>query len=298
MLFFVVTILAGLAFAGAVGWYSVSDKDTPGGKTDRAWALGAMGAVAVVWLIITIFCASVQVPAGHIGVKYTFGKITGTVQPGFHLVVPWARVVNANTQVQAHQFTNLTSFSKETQDVNVSATLNYSVNPGDVERLYTTVGPDWFSKLVETRVNQFFKDETVKFTAVDIAPNRDVIRQDVRARIRQALDPYSINVEDLLIDNLTFSHGFTQAIEDKQIATQQAQAAQNRVATAKYQAQQAVATAKGQATAQRLRRQTLTPLLVEQNAIDKLNPNVQVIVVPTGSNFVLPNLLNAAKSTP
>lgn len=269
------------------------NQQTDYGKHVRYWSLGVFGGVAVLWLVLTIALSAIQVPAGHEGVQYTFGKITGTVPAGFHLIVPWSSVTNANTQVQAHQFDSLTSFSKETQDVNVSATINYSVNPKDVKRLYTTVGPDWFSKLVETRVNQFFKDETVKFTAVDIAPNRDQIRQDVRARLRQALAPYSINVEDLLIDNLTFSKGFTQSIEDKQIATQQAQAAQNRVATARYQAQQLIATAKGQAAAQRLRRQTLTPLLVEQNAIDKLNPNVQVIMVPAGSNFLLPNLLNA-----
>ena len=37
--------------------------------------------------------------------------------------------------------------------------------------------------------------------------------------------------------------------------------------------------------------QTLTPLLVQQNAIDKLNPNVQVILLPSNSNFLLPSNL-------
>lgn len=291
----ILTILLGIAFiVSVIVWRKSSP--LPPGSTDEFPAKGAGLAfaiiLAVVWGVLTFAFAATQIGAGHIGVKYVFGKITGTVDPGFHFVQPWADVVSANTQVQSHTFPALTSFSRETQNVNVIATLNYNVSPGDVKNLYTTVGPDWFNKLVETRVNQFFKDETVKFKAVNIAPNRDRIRRDVRARLKLALTPYSVNVVDLLIDNITFSQAFTTAIEDKQIATQQAQAAQNRVATARYQAEQLIATAKGQAKAQQLRRQTLTPLLVEQNAIDKLNPNVQVIMVPAGSNFLLPNLLS------
>lgn len=294
MLWIVGTILLGLAggIALIVGLNAAPEPQGSDALGVRWTGILFAGGAALVWIVVTIFVSATQVPAGHIGVKYTFGKITGTVTPGLHFVVPWASVTDANTQVQSHTFSSLASFSEETQNVDVTATLNYSVNPGDVRGLYTTVGPDWFSKLVETRVNQFFKDETVKFRAVQIAPNRDQIRTDVRARLRGALKPYSVNVEDLLIDNITFSPAFTKAIEDKQIATQQAQAAQNRVATATYRAQQLIATAKGQAKAQLLRRTTLTPLLVQQNAIDKLNPNVQVIMVPSGSNFLLPNLLS------
>jgi regulator of protease activity HflC (stomatin/prohibitin superfamily) len=290
-------LVAGVALIVAVGAKSTAVADGKAQMTDtRAIGIGVTGLAGVVWLVATLLYSGTQVPAGHIGVKYVFGKIVGTVQPGLHFVAPWAKVINANTQVQAYTFTNLTSFSRETQNLDVTATLNYSVNPGDVRALYTNVGQDWFQKLVGTRVNQFFKDETVKFRAVNIAPNRDRIRKDVRARLRLALAPYSVNVEDLLIDNIQFSPAFTQAIDDKQIAIQQAQAAKNRVATAKAEAQQIIATAEGQARANLLKRQTLTQLLVEQNAIDKLNPNVQVIMVPTGSSFLLPNLLNGTTS--
>ena len=66
-----------------------------------------------------------------------------------------------------------------------------------------------------------------------------------------------------------------------------------------YQAQQIIKTAQGQAEANRLKRQTLTPLLVQQNAIDKLNPNIQVILLPSNSNFLLPSdLFGKATATP
>ena len=141
------------------------------------------------------------------------------------------------------------------------------------------------------RVNQLFKDETVKYRAVQIAPNREQIRRSVRQRLATELAKYSIQVEDLLIDNIKFSPEFTKAIEAKQIATQDAQAAQNRVKEAQFKAQQVIKQAQGEAKANQLKRQTLTALLVQQNAIDKLNPNVQVLIVPSGSNFLLPSNL-------
>jgi len=237
------------------------------------------------------------VPAGHVGVVYQFGNIVGQTDAGLVTTAPWQDLKQANVQVQRESFDQLDSFSKETQDVFIKATINYEVSPKDIQTLYRTVGPNYFDKLVPTRVNQLFKDETVKFAAVNIAPNREVIRKEVLARLKAELARYSIQVDDLLIDNIKFSKEFTKSIEDKQIATQEAKAAENRVKTAQAQAQQAIAAAKGQAKAQQLQRSTLTPLLVQKYAIDKLNPNVQVLVVPSNGSILLPSsLLNSLQT--
>lgn len=256
-----------------------------GGRAITGFAVG-------VALLLTLLFSYNSVGAGHVGVVYNFGAIQSKTGSGAQFIPPWESLKVANVQTQRYQF-QLNAFSSETQDVFITATLNYAVAPKDILPLYRNVGPDYFNKLVPQRVAQAFKDETVKFKAVEIAPNREQIRLDVLAKLKTALAQYSIDVQDLNIDNISFSPAFTKAIEDKQIATQQAQAAQNRVATAKYKAQQIIEQAQGQAKANELKRETLTPLLVEQNAIDKLNPNVQVIMVPSGSNFLLPNLLPA-----
>lgn len=232
-----------------------------------------------------------SVSAGHVGVVYQFGNIVGQTDAGLVTTLPWQKLVEANVQVQRSSFEELDSFSRETQDVFIKATINYQVDPEDIQDLYRNIGPQYFDKLVPPRVNQLFKDETVKYTAVQIAPNRETIRRNVLKRLKAELAPFSIQIDDLLLDNIHFSPEFTKAIEDKQIATQEAKAAQNRVKTAKAEANQSIALAKGQAKAQRLQRQTLTPLLIQKYAIDKLNPNVQVILLPSGSNFLLPSSL-------
>lgn len=265
----------------------------------RSIRLAIVGAFVVLFLLFTGLRMFHSVPAGHAGVVYQFGNIVGQTDSGLVTIAPWRSIREANVQVQKHEFPALDSFTKETQDVFISATINYQVSPKSIQVLYRTVGPDYFDKLVPNRVNQFFKDETVKYAAVDVAPNRDEIRSDVLARLKTELAPYSIQIDDLLIDNIRFSKEFTNAIEDKQIATQEAQAARNKVAQAQAQADQIIKAAQGQAEANRLKRQTLTPLLVQQNAIDKLNPNVQVILLPSNSNFLLPDsIFNTQSTTP
>lgn len=62
-------------------------------------------------------------------------------------------------------------------------------------------------------MQQNFKDEVVKYKSVDIAPNREKIRQEVRKRLGQELSSHSIWVEDLLLDNVDFLPEFEEAIE-------------------------------------------------------------------------------------
>ena len=250
-------------------------------------------------LVFTVVESFHSVRAGYVGVIYQFGNIVGQTEAGLVTTWPWQNVQEANVQVQRAQFSDLEAFTAETQDVFIVATMNYRVDPVSIQELYRGVGPNYFEKLIPTRVNQLFKDETVKYRAVSIAPNRERIRRSVRERLATELAQYSIQVEDLLIDNIKFSPEFTQAIEDKQIATQQAQAAQNRVREAKFKAQQVIEQAQGEAKAFLIKNKTLTPLVVQQNAIDKLNPNIEVLILPSGSNFLLPaGLLTGKRAGP
>lgn len=296
-------IIGILLLACGVAWIVGNAGRTSADPSDVTFAKGLRwGSVAVfilAFVIITPVRMFHSVHAGHVGVVYQFGGIVGQTDSGFVTIAPWQNLHEANVQVQRQSFEKLDSFSQETQNVFIKATLNYQVSPTSIQTLYRTVGPDYFDKLVPNRVNQFFKDETVKYKAVAIAPNRDVIREHVRKRLKTELAPYSIQVDDLLIDDISFSPEFTSAIEDKQIATQEAQAAENRVAQAEFQAQQVAARAQGdanavlikaqaQAKANRLLNKSLTPQLINYTAVKALAPGVSTILLPSNSNFLLP----------
>jgi regulator of protease activity HflC (stomatin/prohibitin superfamily) len=184
--------------------------------------------------------------------------------------------------------------------VYVAATLNTRVSPDHIIGLYTTVGDDYFDILVRPRVNQAFKDEIVKYRSVDVAPHREQIRETVRKRLTEELQSNSIAVDDLLLDNIWFSDQFEKAIENKQEQTQNALAEHEKVEAEHQRAQQAIEVAEGQASANAKLAASITPELIQWQAVQKLAPNVEIMMIPSGANFIMPPelLTKARRSAP
>jgi prohibitin 2 len=264
------------------------------GAISRHVVLWGRVALGLIWGVATAFNSFQEVPSGHVGVVKNFGAISGQIDAGVSLVPPWSTVQKVSTQVDKLHYDQIDAFSKETQNVYITASLNASVSRVAVQRLMTQVGPDFQRKLIDSRVANFVKEESVKFTATQIAPNRERIRIAVRDQLRRDLRPYSIDIIDFLIDNISFDTDFENSIIAKQVATQQAQQEQANVARKRALADQAIEEARGQAEAIKTRASaqaeanakiaaSLTDALIQQNAVDKLNPNIKVIVVPSGS---------------
>lgn len=267
----------------------------------------AIGVLTAGNLVIAVWSSYYQVPAGSVGVVYQFGAITGQRSEGLQWVTPWQDLQIGSIQVQKHHFPKLTTFSKQSQDVFIAATINIRVSPENVQKLYREVGPNYFEVLVVPRVQQFLKDETVRYDTVDVAPSREQIRNGVRQRLNEALGSDSIEVVDFLLDNVDFLPEFKTAIEKKQIASQQALEEEQKVAGVKYQADQVRARAEGEADARLINAKkeaeannvltkSITPELVQYLTVQKLAPNVSVMMIPAGNQFILgSDLISAAK---
>lgn len=246
------------------------------------------------WLLASVFMSISVVEAGQLGLVKTFKEYTGTMSPGLHLKAPWQSVEKVNGRVQKATV-NLTgggkgsAVSRETQPVYAKLVVNYRIDLDQSMQLYTDVGPDYYNTIIEPVVQQSFKAITVKYSTVDIAPKREEIRKAARELIDEQLAKHGINVDDLLIKDLNFSKDFVNAIEDKQVATEEAKAAQERVATAKANANAARETARGEADAIEIKGRALkeNPQSIELAAIEKLNPNVELIYVPSDGSMIL-----------
>jgi len=273
--------------------------------------LAAIG-VFVLWAGLHTILRSVKpIEAGHVGVVYQFGEIVGQKEEGLQFIAPWQETRTESVQVQRFQFTEITAFSQETQDVFVVATVNFSVSPSAVQTLYRTVGVNWFDVLIEPRVLNYFKEETVKYETVEVGPNREAIRTAVKNRLATELAPFSISITDLLIDNIDFQPEFKAAIEQKQIATQDALREQERIRQREFEAEQAVAIANGEADAIRARANgqadanaalsaSLTPEVIQFQALEKLADNIQIALIPSGQGIIIDPaaLLGIAGATP
>ena len=302
-----------IAIAGGVAWKLMrtvvyNTREGGGVSTFAAGLSSVVGFGTPIFMaVFTLFNMAYPVPAGSAGIVYTFGGITGQRGEGLQWVMPWQSVHYASVQVQGHKFQKLASFSNETQDVFVDATINVQVSPKYIQDLYRDVGANYFDVLVRPRVLQAFKDETVKYTSVNIANNREAMRKTLRERLTEELKAHSITVKDLLVDNISFSPKFQDAIEEKQSQTQLALAERAKVEGEKAKADQAIEKARGtaqailvnaekQAEANKKLAASITPEYIQYIFASKLSPNVNVMMVPSGQQFIMgPEMLGGNK---
>ena len=286
------------------------------GKRDEgtAWILASALAVIVVVGGWGAWRSFHSVNAGHVLVVRQFGEIIGQRGDGFQTISPWQSAEEVSTQVESQRFqmddrsgagegtiSSGPAISEETQPVYAVVTLNYRVSDKAVQELYTDVGSTYFEKVVAPRVFQVFKNETVKFKSVAVAPNREQIRGAVQLELDRQLNGFSIDVVDFLINDLDFPKEFTEAIERKQVATQDALAATQKVEQSKAEAQQEIERARGQAQAQRLRASSLTDRNLQFEALQILKEAPpQIVFLPAGQGNLLDpsTFLKSATTTP
>lgn len=224
------------------------------------WAVPTATVVAV--LLVTVLSSVNTIATGHVGIVYQFGAIIGETSDGLVMLPPWQSVIEANVQEQKAFFKNpnndeekksflgrIDAASIETQNVYMDVTLNWRPDRGHVRDLYANVGPNFFPVLVTSRVQELFKNEVVKFTAIDVTRKRAEIGDNVVKALNGELNKYGITVTSIQLDNLWYSGEFDQAIEKKQVATQEALREQELVSAREAQARQAEAVAKGEALA-------------------------------------------------
>jgi len=285
MLWMVFTAIAALVFLASLV-AAMFPESRVGGITTAVVTAGA-------WLLFSGFFVFHTVGAGHVGLVKTWGDYTGQTGSGLVQTAPWQSLQEVTVRTQSKKIQmdkeHGSAVSKETQPVYAVVTLNYSIIPAKVEDLYTQIGAGYFDAIIEPRVRQVFKAETVKYKTIDVAPNREVIRKNVQETLDAQLEGFGIVVVDFLLDNLGFGQAFEEAIEAKQVATQNALAAEAKIQQSQAEANQARAKASGEADANKLLAKSLSPNVIEWERIHLWKP--QIVYVPTNASiFVNPNV--------
>ena len=260
------------------------------------WAVA--GVALVLWVFISGLMMVKNVGQREVAIVYSFsGEITGKRDTGTVMIAPWQHVKKENVGIQHEEWSfgeGNSAVSKDQQKVFGNLAVNYQIDAENVVDLYKRVGAGWKAIIVNARVPQVFKEVTATYQTQEITANREQLREQTRTRLAEELKPYDIDVVDVFVTNLGFSQGYTDAIEAKQKQVQDAQRQEAKIREAKAIAQQQVEAAKGErdaniaraqgdAQANKLRQRSLTKMLVQWEAIQKLNPNVSVIICPPNS---------------
>lgn len=194
-----------------------------------------------------------KVPNGKVAVVTEFGKAQDEVlEPGLH-TKGYFQVLHPMSVQKQKMSVELAAFSSDIQQVNTLITLNYNIDKVNAATLYREIGSNYVSTLMYPRVQENAKIVFSRYTAENLVQKRDVLSTEILTLMQEDLSSYGIHVSEVAIENIDFTDAFTNAVEAKQVATQEkltAQTQQERL-TMEAEAQAERETIAAQALAER-----------------------------------------------
>lgn len=167
-----------------------------------------------------------RVPTSHVGIVTTFGKMSDeTLEPGFHMKNFFDKVSNVDTRTQKYTV-QILAFSSDIQQVNLTANLNFNVDKKNAPILYREIGTDYLNSLIDPRFQENVKVVVSRYTAEELIKHREELSEEAFTLMKDDLAPYGVNVSGVSITDVDFTDAFTNAVEAKQVATQERLTAQ------------------------------------------------------------------------
>lgn len=248
--------------------------------------------LAVLAIVFLLFLNPfVVIGAGERGVVLNFGAVQEQVlDEGIHFRIPIVQqVVKMDVKIQKAR-TDSEASTKDLQITKFSIVLNYHISPDTVNWIYQNIGIQFGDRIIEPSVQEGVKAVAARYTAEELITQRDKVSLEIKELLSKRLLSYRIAIDDFSIVSFTFSSAFTDAIEQKQTAEQNALKALRDLDRIKIEAKQTIEQARAEAMALRLKRSEITTNLLQLQqieaqlrAIEKWNgilPNVTSGAVP------------------
>lgn len=241
-----------------------------------------VGGLIIIILLVNFPLGTVG--AGERGIRLRFGAVDGTaIGEGLYFRVPFIEAVKKmDVKVQKYEV-DAGAASKDLQTVSSKVALNFHISPESVTTVYKNIGMDYQSRIIVPAVQESVKAATARFTAEELITKREEVREAIKLILKSKLNDEGMIIDEFNIVDFDFSESFNQAIEAKVTAEQNALASKNKLEQIKYEAQQAVESAKGRAEAQKIEGQALqnNPQVLELRAIEKWNGQLPTYMTGT-----------------
>ncbi|KAF8587362.1 hypothetical protein K439DRAFT_1652345 [Ramaria rubella] len=252
---------------------------------------------------VTAVQASIyDVPGGYRAVM--FDRFQGVREKasdeGTHFRVPWLqRAILYDVRTKPRNISTTTG-SKDLQMVSITLRVLSRPDVDHLSKIYQNLGLDYDERVLPSIGNEVLKATVAQFDAAELITQREVVSSRIREDLLQRAGEFNIRLEDVSITHLTFGKEFTQAVEAKQIAQQDAERAKFVVEKAEQERQAAVIRAEGEAEAAATISRALDKageafvafrkIEASKAIVQSLSANPNVTYVPSSGGNVLLNV--------
>ncbi|KIW03826.1 prohibitin-1 [Verruconis gallopava] len=182
-----------------------------------------------------------------------FDRLSGVkeevVNEGTHFLIPWLqKSIIYDVRTRPRNISTTTG-SKDLQMVSLTLRVLHRPEVTMLPKIYQNLGQDYDERVLPSIGNEVLKSVIAQFDAAELITQREAVSNRIRTDLLRRAQEFHINLEDVSITHMTFGKEFTRAVEDKQIAQQEAERARFIVEKAEQERQASVIRAEGEAEA-------------------------------------------------
>lgn len=252
--------------------------------------------------------------AGDVKVLIDFGgNIAGSSsETGIHFKAPWQNIVTYDIRNNVISFVadgeedytggsangpQVTINDKSGTQANIDIQVNYSLDPSKAIELYENYGTQeaFVQAIAAVDARSIPREVAGQFDTITILTNRGALTDAVEEALREKWEPLGLSIEQISIQEIRYPEAIITAYADAQQAEVAKQRAQNEQETAKVEAETQVIEAQGEADANRVLSESLTPEVIQQHYIETLEQigkDGNLVVVPEGSQPIVGTTTN------
>jgi regulator of protease activity HflC (stomatin/prohibitin superfamily) len=260
---------------------------------------GTIRFVGVGVVVLGLLISSVKViDAGQVGVQVLFGKVQDNIlESGLHIINPVVDVTTFDVRTQNYTMSAkdnegqvqgddaIRVLSSDGLEVTIDLSILYKVNPAKAPYILQNIGENYQNNIVRPVTRTAIRDNAVNYQAVDLySTKREEFQYKINKTISDNFAKNGLEVQQILVRNITLPESVRQSIESKIQAEQDAQKMQFVLQKERQEADRKRVEAQGIADYQKIISQGLTAQQLEYQSIlaqkeIALSPNTKIIVM-------------------
>lgn len=180
------------------------------------------------------------------------GVIDDTVSEGTHFLVPWLqKPFIFDIRTRPHTFSSV-SGTKDLQMVHLTLRVLSRPEVSRLPDIFKTLGLEYDEKVLPSIGNEVMKAVVAQFNADQLLTERPQVSALVRESLIRRAKDFNIVLDDVAITHLSYGAEFSKAVEQKQVAQQEAERSKFVVMKAEQERRAAIIRAEGESESAKL----------------------------------------------